>query len=540
MICPNCLVDVQQFDASPAHERKKGYQCPACKESVPENYVTDYRTHPPVVFFLMGLPGHGKNLYLAHLFAEFESIGEKWQEFFYTPLQEGLLQTVRERQHALERGEIPEPARNVFPKPAILRLSGVPEMGNCQLLIYDVALEEQPEPRERKYLAGYFGRNKVVVLLLSLQDLQTPTELTDLLTRYRQTLDKLGGDSSEQTLIVALTKGDRLLDTDTLPDKIGKMIQDGEVSLEDKEEGADVLSGIIEAWLETQRETMNFVRRAKTEFKEMIYTVTSAPVADSAKETSGATIRDVPRSVWQPLLLAWNVQQPLLKRARRRETHQIIERAASESVREVTRCLVGGAIGLIEGAVWGALLWAIVGGFEAFLGKLELNAGLAFALRHGYWGAIWGALVWMIAGTADAARGGEAYFRSGVRFGAVMGLLLNGIIAGIVWGIALTVSSILREGGTFSAPVLLENARVGLVVGARIGALLGALWGLVVQFVDTFEIRLLSGAVWSLLIAAIVGVLSHIFIDLPLLFNYVLWGIGAATVFGLWATTRRG
>ena len=148
-------------------------------------------------------------------------------------------------------------------------------------------------------------------------------------------------------------------------------------------------------------------------------------------------------------------------------------------------------------------------------------------------------MVWMIAGTADAARGGEAYFRSGVRFGAVMGLLLNGIIAGIVWGIALTVSSILREGGTFSAPVLLENALVGLVVGARIGALLGALWGLVVQFVDTFEIRLLSGAVWSLLIAAIVGVLSHIFIDLPLLFNYVLWGIGAVTVFGLWATTKR-
>ncbi len=77
MLCPSCLVEVDQFDADIPHKRHPGYRCPVCKEPVPERFVEDYRNYPPIVFFLLGLPGHGKSHYLSRLFAEFDSIGEE-------------------------------------------------------------------------------------------------------------------------------------------------------------------------------------------------------------------------------------------------------------------------------------------------------------------------------------------------------------------------------------------------------------------------------------------------------------------------------
>ncbi len=404
------------------------------------------------------------------------------------------------------------------------------------MLIYDAAAEQELEPSDLRYLTGYIGRNKVVALLVSLKDLHSPTELTDLLTRYIQNLSSLGGKAKEQTLIVALTKGDTLIGMENLPEIIRKSILGEEIVIEEDEDEATVVSGVIEAWLGIQKETMNFVRRARADFKEVIYTTSSALGSDDGDTPeSHPAVRP---SVLSPLLATWKAQQPLLKQAQRRQVRQKIGRAAKESVGELTDRFIGGMLGLIEGAIWGALIWALAGGFEAYLDKLPLSEGLGSAVKWGTWGLIWGAVVWLLAGVSDVVRGGGAHIRGGARAGAILGLLLNGIIAAVVWGIAISAGAILKEGTTFSADLIWNNAMTGLAAGARLGALLGAVWGLAVRSTDKLEIRAPSGIVWSLLVAAIVSILAHVMAGLDMLATNIIWGGVAALVFAFWVAMR--
>jgi len=537
MICPSCLVNVDKFDAKSPHKETPGFKCPHCKEPVPENYVADYKEYPPIVFFLMDLAGHGKSMYLARLFVEFETVGRKWLEFFYTPIQERFLEAVRIRQNALEQGNVPESTRKLFTRPAIVRLDGVPGLGKCQLLMYDYPVESEPDPRDMRLLSGYIGRNQVVVLLLSLQNLESPAELTDFLTRYSETLSKLGHSSREQTLVVALTKGDKLIQMEGLPEYIRKSILGEYSSADDEKDVLGELSGIVEAWLGTRQETMNFVRRAKTEFKNVLYTTTVAMIEESEEVEESAPRPAI--GVWWPLRLAWRTQQPLLKEAKRKQVKRRIGRAAKDSATEVTRSILGGALGLIEGAIWGALLWALVGGFEGFLGKLAPNDVLGSAVRQGSWGTIWGAIIWAIAGMSDAGRGGGAYTRAGVRIGAVIWFIGNGLIAGVIWGLTLSAFAMLKEDAAFSTTLLVNNALTGVAVGARIGALLGALWGLVTCSIGDLEIRDPYGAVWSLLVASLVAVLVHLLAGLNLLYTNLLWGGVAVMVFLLWSGVKQ-
>ncbi len=534
MICPSCLAEVDKFDAQFPHKDKPGYRCPLCKEPVPENYIADYQEYPPITFFLMGLPGHGKSLYTARLFVEFETVGRKWLEFFYTPIQERFLEAIRVRQQALEKGKIPESTRRLFTKPAVVRLDGVPGLGKCQLLMYDFPAEAEPDPRDMRFLNGYIGRNQVIVFMLSLQDIDSPADLTDFLTRFKEMVSQTGHSTSEQTLIVVLTKGDRLLGMKDLPDYIRKSIL-GEYSSADEEK--DVLcelSGIIEAWLGTRQETMNFVRRANAEFKEVRYTTTVAMIEEDEATAAHPSI-----GVWWPLRLAWKTQQPLLKEAQRREVKKRIGRAAKDSASEISRRILGGSLGLIEGALWGALLWALAGGFEGYINKFAPNEILHSAIKQGGWGIIWGAIIWAIAGMTDAVRNTGSHTRAGVRIGAVVWFIGNGLIAGVIWGLTLSAFAMLKEDAAFSTSLLTGNALIGVAVGARIGALLGALWGLTVRSVSDEEIRDPSGAAWSLLVASLVSVLVYLLAGLNPLYTNLVWGGMAVMIFLLWSGIKR-
>lgn len=536
MICPNCLTDIETFDADSPHREQPGYRCPACKLSVPDKYVEDCKVYPPIVFFLMDLPGHGKCQYIARLFVEFETIGKEWTDFFYTPLQEQLLATVRKQQHAVEESKTVESARKLFIKPVIIQLNGVPDLGNCHLLMYDSAVEQEPDKNDLRFLKGYIGHNAVVILLLSLHDVNSPTELTDFLTRYMENMTRFGGSAKEQTLIVSLTKGDTLLDMEKLPDQVFHAIHGDKIICPEGVDETTELSGIIETWLGIQDETMNFVRRAKADFKEVVYTVTTANPPRDDDETSPRVLPNV----WSPLKIAWKAQQPLLKEAKRKQTRERIGRAAKESAVELSSRILGGVLGLIEGALWGAVLWAIAGGLAVFFEQKSfiLNSVLQSAVGLGKWGIIWGSLIWMIAGVSDASKGVGSYTRTNVRFGAVTGLILNGIIAGVIWGIALTLFVILKENASLSRDLMTDNAMTGLGYGIKLGAVLGAFWGLEVSRSSSMEIRALSGAVLSLTVGAIVGVLIDIFTGMNQIQTSMIWGGTAIGVFAFWALAR--
>ena len=537
MICPNCLIEVETFDPNFLQREQHGYRCPTCKLPVPDKYVEDCNEYPSIVLFLMDLPGHGKCQYLARLFVELETIGKEWTDFFYTPLQEQLLATVRKQQHAVEEGRTEEPVRRLFEKPAIIQLNGVPDLGNCHLLMYDSAVEQEPEKNNLRFLKSYLGHNAVVILLLSLQDVNSPTELTDFLTRYMENVTRFGGSAKDQTLIVALTKGDTLLDMEKLPDQVFHAIHGDEIICPRGVDETTELSGIIETWLGIQDETLNFVRRAKADFKEVIYTVTTANPARDDDETSPRVLPNV----WSPLKIAWKAQQPLLIEARRKQTRERIGRAAKESAVEISSRILGGVLGLIEGAIWGAVLWAVAGGLAVFFEQKSfiLSSVVQSAVELGKWGIIWGALIWMNAGISDAAKGEGSYTRTNVRFGAVVGLILNGIIAGVIWGIALTTVAIMSKNVSLSGDLLIDNALTGMAFGIMLGAVLGALWGLEVSRSGSTEERALSGAVLSLTVGAIVGVLIDLFTGMNQILTGMVWGGTAAIVFVFWSLAKR-
>ncbi|NQU06870.1 MAG: hypothetical protein HQ568_12305, partial [Calditrichaeota bacterium] len=492
MLCPNCLVEIEKFDSGSPQQGKTGCKCPSCKDSVPESYISDYREYPPVVFFLSALPQHGKRHYLARLFSEFESVGKNWQEFSYTPIEEANLEHVRKYQHALEKGEKLESDRRLFKKPGILKLDGVPDFGKCQLLVIDAAAEKEPEPAEMRRLSGYFSRNHVTAFLLSLSDVKSATELTDFITRYKQIVSKYGANSAEQTLIVALTKCDALLSDEDLPEYIRQAILGRQKILNEDADEAEELSGVIESWLDNRPETMNFVRRAKADFKDVKFTITVAGDIQDEEASSTSETEKAPIEVWSLLKMVWKAQLSYLKEAQHQQIKQKIGTAAKDSVTDASRGVMGGLLGLIEGAVWGALLWAICGGFEAFLIDNTLSEILKGAIKWGAPGIIWGAVIWLIAGISDAVKNTESLTRSGVRAGAISGFFLNAVFAAIIWGLAQTISGIISSGVAFSFKLLIENALSGVIIGAKLGAILGAVWGLTVSGMHRIETRSLA------------------------------------------------
>jgi hypothetical protein len=296
-LCPSCLQDVERFTES-ATGSGSVHTCPACAELVPLRYVRDYDRYPAVVFSLTGLRGHGKTCYLASLLHEFERIGALWPDFSYIPLDEEGLVGVRERQRALERGDLPESTRKVFPRPVLLRLEGLPDLGGCHLLMYDTAGEAFQRSGELRQYAGYVTRSRVVVFLVSLERLETPSSLVDFLTVYVQAVAELRGRPADQTLLVVLTQGDRLAGREDLPESIGDYLRE-------RKRGTSLepfapLSQEIEGWLGSQPGFINFLRRARQEFGDVRYAVVSALGSDPEGQTQQVSVS--PRGVLAPLL----------------------------------------------------------------------------------------------------------------------------------------------------------------------------------------------------------------------------------------------
>ncbi|MCF7811188.1 hypothetical protein K9N50_09400, partial [bacterium] len=293
-----------------------------------------------------------------------------------------------------------------------------------------------------------------------------------------------------------------------------------------------------ETWVDNQSGRMNFVRKAKAGFKDVKFTLTAAGDVNVEKPDSESKTEKAPYEVWSLLKMVWKTQLSYLKEAQRQQVKQKIGTAAKESVTGVTRGVIGGILGLIEGAVWGAVLWAICGGFEAFLANGELKDILNNAIKWGALGIIWGAIIWLIAGISDAVKDTENLARSGARMGAVTGFFLNAVFTAIIWGFAQTISGVLSYGDAFTTKILIDNALSGVIIGAKFGAILGAVWGLSASWIHRFQTRSPAGLIWSLLVGLICASTVHALLRLDLLKIGMIWSGISIVVFILWATSK--
>ncbi len=212
MLCPFCLSEIKEFEKVP-DERYPVYRCTnkECGEEIPPLYIDGYRKYPPVIVSLVGFQRHGKTVFVASLFRALEDLSRYWRGFYYKPLDEHALDTVRKYQEGMEKGELPPPSHKMFPKPLLVRLVKMPILRPVTLVIYDQSGEAFDDVASIRQNARYIKESPAVLFVHSISPVDgVAVSLRQLLARYVLGMAALGATKRKQHLVVALTKTDEV------------------------------------------------------------------------------------------------------------------------------------------------------------------------------------------------------------------------------------------------------------------------------------------------------------------------------------------
>ena len=323
-----CLKLVDEFAVEEGADGSSVQRCPECDNDVPWLYVSDYEKFPPAVFSVIGFRSHGKSVFLGSLFHELTAAAtanspKEWPHFSYSALDQAGMDQVLEIKRNLEDRKLPAPTLESFFQPAILKMRNLPQFGSRHLLAYDTSGELlQQTARIKSYQKGYISRVSTIVLIVSWKQLdvaeQSKYHLDELITIYREALISLGGDPQQQSLLVVLSKGDRLLGEPGLPERVTEFLKP--IAANENGQGVhengdaahfarlDTLSQEIELWLEGQRHFSTFVREARAEFHRVEYCVATATGHEAKDNVLPYDI--APRGVLSSLLWTLRLQTP--------------------------------------------------------------------------------------------------------------------------------------------------------------------------------------------------------------------------------------
>ncbi len=309
MLCPFCLNDVtfkwEKSNDAPA----SFYSCPDCAEQVPALYVEDYKQYPPVVVSTIGFRGHGKTTYLGALFYVLKRSGlaSYWNGFFTMGLNEETLETVWNLVDMLERGELPDSTPKIFPRPAMIRVEGIPMQPNCTLLCYDTGGECFERPEQLVQHASFVQRARTAMLLVNVPDRGNPDEeMPRLLNIYIVGMVELGARTQDQHLVVVYTKADEMPDRfrNNWGEVAGYLVRgsvDGLANPREYVRDMHLLSGRLrDVFTPHQLNAEEFLNMADKHFKSVTFSMVSA----LGKQPDGNRISDgiTPRRVLDPLL----------------------------------------------------------------------------------------------------------------------------------------------------------------------------------------------------------------------------------------------
>lgn len=312
MLCPFCLRDVAQFERAPDDGGPPRLRCPlpdCAEEGIPILYPQEYAQHPGVPVSIIGLTGHGKTVFIEALLTHLEH-NCRWPSFSCQWMDEAGMRLARQRLRSLAMGQLPDATRSVFPRPQVIRLRNIPRLGGSQLLIYDTG-GETFQYTDSLRTAGKFIRNSpAVVWLISVADLESAEELTDLLTIYAQAMAEMGAQLKQQTMIVALTKGDLLLDRPgaTLPPSARAFLDQDDLDPgKNSWQRLEAVSGELGDWL-GQIGYHNAVNLMRGQFRAVRFCVLSAQGAAASDQVLEMNL--MPRGVLAPLFWLWRETRP--------------------------------------------------------------------------------------------------------------------------------------------------------------------------------------------------------------------------------------
>lgn len=307
MICPFCQQPVDRFLSS--DDGAAGFRCPLCgADGVPLLYPQDYHRHPAVPVSIIGPTGHGKSVFVDALLTHLER-KVRWPNFSCQWMsQDGMRQT-RDRLRLLRQfGQLPDATPEVFPRPQVVRLRNVPRVGGCQLVFYDTGGETFRDTDKLRDAGRYVRNSPAVLWLVSLNDLEYPEQLTDLLTVYAQAMAEMGGDPRRQAVVLALTKGDLLIDRPDLPPVARDFLLNDDLDpAGDAWPKLGALSTALENWLRAgdQHQLVNLLR---AQFRTARFCILSAQGAAAKDQVLQMEL--MPRGVLAPLFWLWRESLP--------------------------------------------------------------------------------------------------------------------------------------------------------------------------------------------------------------------------------------
>src|SRR5262249_15403362 len=313
MLCPFCQRPVDRF--LPPPEGGIGLRCPLCGEDgVPALYPGDYDRHPAVPVCIFGPTGHGKTVFIEALLTHLER-RVRWPDFPPQWMDQAGMRATRQRLQLLrEHGQLPDATAAVFPRPQVIRLRGIPRVGGCQLLFYDTSGETFGDIELLRDRGKYVRHSPAVLWLVSLAELEYPEQLTDLMTIYAEAMAGMGGDPKSQTVVLALTKGDLLIDRPDLPAEAREFLLNddldpGRVDSEgDAWRRLEAVSNALEAWLRTTQHR-RIVNLLKEQFGAVRFCILSAQGAAAKDQVLQMEL--MPRGVLAPLFWLWRDTLPV-------------------------------------------------------------------------------------------------------------------------------------------------------------------------------------------------------------------------------------
>jgi hypothetical protein len=381
MLCPFCLADVQFI-------LEKGYFCPECSEQVPPMYVRGYKEYPPLVVSAVGLRGHGKTVYFASLFYLLKEspLSAFWQpDFFALSLSDRDLETVHSNAKMLKDGKLPGSTPMNFPRPTMLRVAGIPmwpKQRNCTLVFYDTSGESFERASELVKYARFAQQAEMVMLLISLPDLQDPPhDMRTLLNTYVIGIEDLGGSTRHQDLMVVYTKADEMASrlSSSPWNEVRTYLESGSVNSLAQVKGYQrqmyEISNCLYDFTRLELKADEFMNLAQTNFRGVGFSIVSA--LGSAPEDGHMAAEVDPLRVLDPVI--WMIARSPSLSERRSGCVEHLNWMTFAFLGGVIYGAVGGILGGLMGGyrdavIWGPVLGALlglVGGFSG--GQLAKN-----------------------------------------------------------------------------------------------------------------------------------------------------------------------
>ena len=298
-LCPRCMQDVDGF-VEQVRGNDSQYICPACSETVQFRYARDYAQVSRIKLSLAGMSGHGKTMFLRGIYTQLTSLGRKWRGFHFSPLSDDDARVFNTAIGDTGRGELADPSQ-LTERPVGFQLNGIPGAGNVHLLLSDISGEAFDTASKLKRHAFFIPKSEVVTFILSLSDVDSGHDLAFLLSRLVDTIRGKDEEPAEKSLVVVLTKGDRLRQQESLPASAEAFLSTEATADPRDLNDLQKLSDDLEEWLISHpNDYWNFVEAARSQFKNVRYTLISSTGSEAGP--SGVQVQMNPRNVLSPLL----------------------------------------------------------------------------------------------------------------------------------------------------------------------------------------------------------------------------------------------